>query len=189
MSWTHRATTMYLVRPPLFTTPTVTHWNNLDSEINQSGREIVRLCWALGLYIVIGRFKGDSLRTFTYSSVLGSSVVDYAITDMDPSTITAFTARQQSPLSDHNQINMFFKLSDQMSDTKTTKPSKLFKLNPTYIWAPDSGDKFIMALNSPDLMNDISIYDQNQYVSTRDGVNKTTDGINMIFHMAAMNPD
>ena len=39
-----------------------------------------------------------------------------------------------------------------------------------------------MALNSSDLMNGISIYDQNQYVSTRDGVNKATDDINMIFH-------
>ena len=45
-----------------------------------------------------------------------------------------------------------------------------------------------MALNSPDLMNDISIYDQKQYISTRDGVNKATD-INMIFHKAAIKAD
>ena len=31
-------------------------------------------------------------------------------------------------------------------------------------------------------MNDISIYDQNQYVPNRDGVNKSTDYINSIFH-------
>ncbi|XP_044033496.1 uncharacterized protein LOC122867160 isoform X1 [Siniperca chuatsi] len=37
---------------PLFTTATITHRNNLDSEINQSGREVVHLCRALGLYIV-----------------------------------------------------------------------------------------------------------------------------------------
>ena len=43
---------------PLFTTPTITHWNNLDSEINQSGREVVHLYWALGLYIVNSRFRG-----------------------------------------------------------------------------------------------------------------------------------
>ena len=75
-----------------------------------------------------------------------------------------------------------------MSDTKR-QSSKLFKLNPTYIWAPDSGDKFSVALNSPDLMNDTSIFDQNQYVSTRDGVNKATDGINMIFHKEAIQAD
>ena len=96
----------------LFTTPTITHRNNLDSEINQNGREIVHLCRALGLYIVNGRFRGDFLEILTYSSALGSSVVDYAITDMDPSIISAFTVRQQYPLSDHNQINVFFKLSN-----------------------------------------------------------------------------
>ena len=122
---------------PLFTTPTITHRNNLDFEINQCGREIVHLCEVLGLYIVTGRFRGDSLGRFTYSSALGSSVVEYAITDLDPSTLSAFTVRQQSPLSDHNQINVFFKLSDQMSDTKR-EPSKLLKLNPTYRWAPET---------------------------------------------------
>ena len=78
---------------PMFTTPTITCRKNLDSEINQSGGEVVHLCQALGLYIVNGRFRGDSLGRFTYSSALGSSVVDYAITDTDPSTISAFTVR------------------------------------------------------------------------------------------------
>ena len=94
---------------PLFTTSNITCWNNLDSEISPSGRET-----ALVLYIVNGRFR----KALLSPPLLGSSVVDYAITDMDPSTISAFTVRQQSPLSDHNQINMFFKLSDQMSDKK-----------------------------------------------------------------------
>lgn len=129
----------------------------------------MHLCLALGLYIVNSRFRWDSLGRFTNTSARGSSVVDYAITDMDPSNISAFTVRQQPPLSDHNQINVFFKLSGQMSDTKR-ELSELYKSNPTYRWPPDSGDKFIIALNSRDLMNDISIYDQNQYVPTRDGV-------------------
>ena len=54
-----------------------------------------------------GGEREDFLERFTFSSTLGSSVVDYAITDMDPSTISAFTVRQQSLLSDHNQINVF----------------------------------------------------------------------------------
>lgn len=45
---------------PLFTTATITTLNNLDSEINQSCRELVHLCQVLGLYIVNGRFRGDS---------------------------------------------------------------------------------------------------------------------------------
>ena len=99
----------------IFATPTIPHRNNLDFQINQNGKELVHLCRALGLYIANGRFRGDSLGRFTYSSALGSSVVDYAITDMDPSTISAFTVRQQSPLSDHSQINLFLKLSGQIN--------------------------------------------------------------------------
>ncbi|KAF0039077.1 hypothetical protein F2P81_009561 [Scophthalmus maximus] len=76
----------------------------------------------------------------------------------------------------------------QMSDTKR-EPNKLYELNRTYRWAPDSGVKFIIALNSPDLMNDISICDQNQYVPTRDGVDKVIDDINMIFHKEAIKAD
>ena len=68
-----------------------------------------------------------------------------------------------------------------MSDTERG-PSKLFKLNPTYRWAPDSGDKFIMALNSPELMTYKYITKTN--VSTRDGVNKATGDINIILHKA-----
>ena len=57
---------------PLFITPTITHRNNLDSEITQSGREVVHLCQALGLYIVNWRFRGDFLGRFTDSSALQS---------------------------------------------------------------------------------------------------------------------
>ena len=46
-----------------------------------------------------------------------------------------------------------------------------------------------MALNSPDLMSDISKYDQNQYAPTRDGVNKAIDNVNIIFHKAAIKTD
>lgn len=86
----------------LYVTPTIINQNDLDCEINKSGREVVHLCRALGLYIVNSRLRGDSLERFTYSSALGSSVVDYAITDIDPCTISAFTVRQQSPLSDQS---------------------------------------------------------------------------------------
>lgn len=101
---------------PLYVTPTIINQNDLDCEINKSGREVMHLCQALGLYIVNERLRGDSLGRFTYSSALGSSVVDYAITDIDPCTISAFTVRQQSPLSDHSQINVYLKFPVQTKD-------------------------------------------------------------------------
>ncbi|KAG1932341.1 kinesin-like protein KIF13A [Pimephales promelas] len=56
---------------------------NYDNTINRHGKQVLQLCKSLGLYIVNGRTKGDSLGRFTYCSSLGSSTVDYAITDVD----------------------------------------------------------------------------------------------------------
>ena len=60
-----------------------------------------------------GRIRGDSLERFMYCSVLGATVVDYATTDVDPSSINAYTVRQQTPLSDHNLINVYLKWSNK----------------------------------------------------------------------------
>lgn len=53
----------------------------------------------------------------------------------------------------------------------------MYAFNPSY--------RFVIALNTPDLMKDISVYDQNEYVHTRDGIKKATDDIN-IFNKAAI---
>ena len=53
-----------------------------------------------------GRMKGDS-REIKIGLPLGTSVVIYAITDMDPSLISVLTVRPQTVLSDHFQINVY----------------------------------------------------------------------------------
>ena len=78
------------------------------------------MCKGLGLYIVNGRVRGDSLGRLTQCSVLGSSVVDYAITDIEPQYINAFTVCLQQPLSDHSQITLFLKKS--LSTTVNPNP-------------------------------------------------------------------
>ena len=85
------------------------------------------MCNCLGLYIVNGRIRGDSLGRLTQCSVLGSIVVDYAITDTEPQYINAFTVSPQQPLSDHSQITLFLKKS--LSTTVNPNPEpRLFPL-------------------------------------------------------------
>ncbi|KAI4885658.1 hypothetical protein NFI96_003646 [Prochilodus magdalenae] len=108
----------------LYLTPTLRSRNNLDRTTNKSGKELVQLCRALGLYMLNGRVRGDSFGRFTYCSALGASVVDYAITDMDPSSFNAFTVRQQTPLSDHSQINVYLKWSHQPKHTAAESRNK-----------------------------------------------------------------
>ena len=68
-----------------------------------------RLRRVSGLYVFSGRIRGDSLGRFTCCSAFGTSVVDYAISDTDPSSFSAFTVRAQTPLSDHSQINIYLR--------------------------------------------------------------------------------
>ncbi len=125
--------------------------NNLDQAVNKTGRELVQLCRASGLYILNGRIRGDSLGRFTCCSGLGASVVDYTITDMDPSSYSAFTVIQQTPLSDQNQTNIYIKTSHTR-----TKPAGDLQIisGPAEIQMDsDSADKFTQALNSEELKN------------------------------------
>ncbi len=106
-----RAMNMSLAKTPPSLIKNLPPRNNLDQTVNKTGRELVQLCRASGLYILNGRIRGDSLGRFTCCSGLGASVVDYTITDMDPSSFSAFTVIQQTPLSDHNQTNIYIKTS------------------------------------------------------------------------------
>src|SRR4029434_6214912 len=83
--------------------------NNYDKITNRNGEELLQLCWSLCLYIVNGRLRGDSFGRYTNSFSLGSSTADYAITYLDPFSLRAFTVKQQTPFSDHNQIRICLK--------------------------------------------------------------------------------
>ncbi len=144
----------------------------------------MHLCRALGLYILNGRIKGDSLGRFTCCSSLGSSVVDYAISDMDPSSFNAFAVRQQTPLSDHNQINVFLKMDVRSRDTNM-KSSELYKLNSTYRWTPNSLEKFTQALNSPELAKQITNFTNKPFTTSRMDINMAVNELNMLFHRSA----
>lgn len=167
-----------------YLTPALRIRNSLDHSVNKSGKELVHLCRALGLYMLNGRIRGDSLGRFTYCSALGASVVDYAITDMDPSSFNAFTVRQQTPLSDHNQINVYLKWSHQPKQT-ATESSKLYPVHRTYRWAPDSAEKFIHALQSVQISNKITNFINTNFENNKKSVNHAVSEINSILHIAS----
>ncbi len=83
--------------------------NNSDEQVNKNGKLLLELCRSLGLYLVNGRVRGDSLGRYTYSSFHGCSTVDYMITDLDSFSFRAFTVKPLTPLSDHSQITLYLK--------------------------------------------------------------------------------
>ena len=145
--------------------------NNPDKTMNRNGKELVHLCRASGLYMLNGRIRGDSLGRFTYCSALGTSVVDYAISDMDPSSFSAFTVRAQTPLSDHSQINIY--LRKHTRDTVKKQPSKLHHLNQSYRWAPNSAEQFTQILNSNEIKHTINTVNNSHYQNKKNDKRQT----------------
>ena len=170
-------------QPSLYHTHTISQRNNPDCVVNKTGKELVHLCRSLGLYMLNGRTRGDSLGRFTYCSTLGTSVVDYAITDMDPSSISAFTVRPQTPLTDHCQINVYLKTNGQQNN-KQPEPCKMFELQ-TYKWAPDSDDTFKNILTSPKITNLIHDFLSAKFQTNQSEINRAVTEILNIFHKSA----
>ncbi len=179
-----RAMNMSLAKTPPSLTKNLPPRNNLDQAVNKTGRELVQLCRASGLYILNGRIRGDSLGRFTCRSGLGASVVDYTITDMDPSSFSAFTVIQQTLLSNHNQTNIYIK-THHTPEQNQLETCKLYQVQQRYKWTSDSADKFTQALNSEELKNLFTIFMNKTFETTKDGVNSATNEINYIFKEAA----
>ncbi len=108
-------------------------------------QKLLQLCRSLGLYIINGRLRGDTLGRFTFCSPLGKSTVDYMITDKDPSSLRSFTVRELTPLSDHSQITAYLKKTE---NNINTKPSKLYNIRNPYRWAENSAEEYQKALSS-----------------------------------------
>ncbi|KAI4904413.1 hypothetical protein NFI96_007497 [Prochilodus magdalenae] len=168
----------------LFSAPTELKRNSLDSTVNRSGKELLHLCQTSGLFILNGRVRGDSMGRPTYCSAQGCSVVDYAVTDMDPHNISAFTVMKQTPLSDHCPVQIFFKPSNQ--SIQEAKPSKLYHLHRPYRWAPNSADKFLEMLRSAEVTDKITSFSNAQYLPNKEGVNLAVRDITGIFTTAAV---
>ncbi len=69
---------------------------------------------------------------------------------MDPSSFSAFTVIQQTLLSDHNQINIYIKTHQTLTQN-IPKTCKMYQIHPGYRWASDSTEKIIQALNSEEI--------------------------------------
>ncbi len=98
---------------------------------------------------------------FTDCSALGTSVVDCAISDMDPSSFNAFTVSAQTPLSEHSQINIY--LRKYARDTDKKQPSELYHLNQSYRWAQNSAEQFIQILNLNESKHAINTFNNSHY--------------------------
>ena len=117
--------------------------------------------------------------------MLGSSVVDYAITDMDPENINAFIVMPQTPLSDHSQVPLYLnKTEPAQKDHQPT--ASLFNLEPAYRWGQNSTAEYQAALDSAEMEAMLDRFQQTQYPSSNESLNLATKHLNSIFVQLAI---
>ena len=160
-----------------------TYRHTFDNILNKHGKELLLICKDLGLYIVNGRTRGDSLGKFTYCSSLGSSVVDYAISDLDPSQINNFMVMPQLPLSDHSHITISLKKNPNVVQQKTTPA--LHPLPVKYAWNNDNLEQYITQLNSIQVEDMIYSFLFTKFENSRENINSAAEKITEILLTAA----
>ena len=142
---------------------------------------VLQLCKSLSLYIVNGRTRGDSLGRFTYCSVLGSSVVDYAITDMNPGHINAFTVLPQLHLSDHSPTVLYLKKSTKEKN-KQVQNKDTCPLPKRYRWTEQSITDYTAALDTDKIQQMLDTFLETNYKTNKKGINLATDDLNKVFY-------
>ncbi len=163
----------------------ITPRNNYDSLVNTNGKQVLKLCKGLGLYIINGRTRGDSLGRFTYCSRLGASVVDYSITDIDPNFINAFIVRPQLPISDHCQTVLYLNQSIDRVSTAPLKHEKLFPLKPKLRGNQSSAEQFKENMSSSVILNILDHFMSTDFTPDTNGINAATSNLNNIFQTLA----
>lgn len=159
------------------------HRRNCDPVVNRHGKELLQICRSLGLYVANGRIRGDTFGKHTFCSPLGNSTVDYVITDIDPMSIRAFTVKPLSPLSDHSQLTIFIKMSE--NNTLKSQPSKLFHFKKSYRWAENSNEEFIKATGTQHIQALLETFLDTPYTLSTEGVNQAVETIGLIFEKTA----
>ncbi len=153
---------------------------NCDQTVNAHGRQLLQLCRGLALYIVNGRLRGDSLGRYTYSSALGNSTVDYTITDLDLSSLRAFTVKPLKPFSDHSQITLYIKQSET-SPTPIRTPYQMIKIM-SFKWTENSATSYINAVESPEIQSLLHSFQTQEYPKNQFGINQEVQDLNNILY-------
>ena len=106
------------------------------------------------------------------------------ITDIDPSSLSAFTVKPLTTLSDHSQITVYLKRTET-NTTTPPQPSKLFNINKSYRWAENSTDEYQKAIGNPEIQTLLDTFLDNTYVHSKEGINIAVEHINHIFMQTA----
>ena len=135
----------------------------------------------LGMYIVNGRLRGDSYGRYTYSSSLGSSTVDYFITELNPESLRAFS-QSTDTLLNHSKITLY--LNRAILNHEASKSKKRNNIKKCYRW------KGSIVENYPKIIRQQIILLLDNFLGktfhcNSEGVNLAVENLDSIFDLSA----
>ena len=159
--------------------PTYPPRQNYDQITNQNGRQLLQLCRSLGLAITNGRLWGDSYGRYTHCSHLGSSTVDYMLTDIDPVHLKAFTVSPQTPISDHSRITLYIKQTQ--AHHTDGENNKLQRAELAYKWDKNSKEHYQQVAGNNRIQSALNTFITKTHPQNQEGVNMAVRDLNNIF--------
>ena len=105
------------------------------------------------------------------------------ITDLDPFSLSSFTVKPLTPLSDHSQITLFIKRTE--TNTTPSQPSNLTNITRTFRWAPNSEQEFEKAVVHPQIQAQLDSFLDTPHAHSNEGIDNAVAKINQIFMTTA----
>lgn len=123
--------------------------NNLDTCVNDYGRELTQLCISSGMCIVNGRVKGDQEGMYTRVHTTGKSTVDYVVIGVEHAdTIQGFSVCENMPESDHRPLHFTLKNMLPLSSQQSVHEDQHYNIEERvyYQWDESKADIFMSHL-------------------------------------------
>ncbi len=155
---------------------------NLDTTINNYGRQLIDVCNGQFLCILNGRVIGDYFGNYTCLKYNGSSVVDYNLISKDIFTLVeSFTILPLTEFSDHRTLSLHLSYKKPKCNS-ISEDFPLINAPGKYIFADGSKEKYIDALRDPILQQKINEFNTICYGTN---VDSAIDDFNYIVKDAA----
>ncbi len=156
---------------------------NLDTTVNNYGRQLIDVCNGQFLCILNGRVMGDYFGNYTCLKYNGSSVVDYNLISKDIfSIVESFNVLPLTEFSDHRPLSLNLNTSNICDSPKDSEEFPITCAPGKYIFANGSKTKYIDALQDPLLHQKICDFNTKVYDTN---VDSAVDDFNFILKEAA----
>ncbi len=140
----------------------------LDQKSNEYGKWLTELCISAKLAIVNGRCIGDFRGAYTSHQPEGASVVDYNVISKSVfDEVNSFTVQSLTDFSDHCPLSINIKMYKPI---KVSDSNSLNNLPPRYLWDPESADKLLNELATPDTSDMLLNFMRKEFETSSAGI-------------------